>query len=200
MRATSPGNTTAVQSGSSMIAGPVMVEPAARAWRSTILRVGVAARLGEPGLAHCRACALGGGLSPAECRAAAARGHGRHQRPVHRLDRALGIQKLVLAQIGPLECVDGLPAIAVVYRARRQIDMDLEPLPGISHLRVSGPLRFARLRDPLHVLFRQSFELRYTPAIARPDCVASRCMTLVSVTSMRGSAWSSPIAEPTPAP
>ena len=144
MRATSPGRRTVVLSGSSTMAGPVMVAPLGERLPVDDRRIDVAAGLRKPGLARAPPRGRRLGHHPAQARAARARRDRGDQRPVHGLDRALGVEELVLAQIGLVEGLDGTRAIVGADRAARQIDVDLEALSRVAHLRIARPLHARR--------------------------------------------------------
>src|SRR5262245_64398914 len=85
-----------------------------------------------------------------DCRARP-RGQSGNQCPVHGLYAALWIEELVLALVGFIEGGNRLGGVARVDRVRGEVDMDLEALTGVAHLRVARPSWLAVSRDPFDI-------------------------------------------------
>ena len=63
----------------------------------------------------------------------------------------LGVEEAVLAHVGFLESFDRAIGIALVDWAGRKVDVDLETLPRVPHLRSAEPAQTASLAAALHV-------------------------------------------------
>src|SRR5262249_15630435 len=128
-------------------------------------RLDQAPGLRKPGLPLAGAATIPLAAGAADDGVAVADGQGGNQRPVHDLYGPVRIEELVLALIGLIEGGNGLGGVTCIDRAGRKVDVDLEALARVAHLRIARPLRLSLGRDPLDVAQR----LRLQGLVERGD-------------------------------